>query len=178
MRSLALGAIAAAIVAAAPASSALAFCTNPNALGVSRVITLDTTHGLEVGRNEFHHTLALQPKEVVLTFDDGPDPKYTPQILSILERYHVPGTFFVIGENGVSNRGLLERIIASGSEIGNHSYTHPNMADMSDTGARLELNATQRLIEAYTGRSTRLFRAPYFGDAEPTTPDEIGRAHV
>ncbi|MFX5922362.1 polysaccharide deacetylase family protein, partial [Acinetobacter baumannii] len=55
----------------------------------------------------------------------------------------------------------------------NHSYTHPNMADTSATGIRLELNATQRLIEAYTGRSTRLFRAPYFGDAEPTTPDEL-----
>jgi cellulose synthase/poly-beta-1,6-N-acetylglucosamine synthase-like glycosyltransferase len=60
-----------------------------------------------------------------------------------------------------------------GNEIGNHSYTHPNMADTSATGIRLELNATQRLIEAYTGRSTRLFRAPYFGDAEPTTADEL-----
>lgn len=117
-------------------------------------------------------------KEIALTFDDGPDPRYTPQILSVLERYHVPGTFFVIGENGVENRGLLQRIIADGSEIGNHSYTHPNMADVSDTGIRLELNATQRLIEAYTGRSTRLFRAPYFGDAEPTTPDELGPALI
>lgn len=117
-------------------------------------------------------------KEIALTFDDGPDPRYTPQILSVLEHYHVPGTFFVIGENGVQNRGLLQRIIADGSEIGNHSYTHPNLADVSDTGVRLELNATQRLIEAYTGRSTRLFRAPYFGDAEPTTPDELGPALI
>lgn len=117
-----------------------------------------------------------RPKQIALTFDDGPDPRYTPQILSILERYHVPGTFFVIGENGVQNRSILQRILADGSEIGNHSYTHPNMAEVSDTGNRLELNTTQRLIEAYTGRSTRLFRAPYFGDAEPTTPDELGPA--
>ena len=117
-------------------------------------------------------------KQIALTFDDGPDPRWTPMILSVLERYHVPGTFFVIGENGVENRKILQRQVADNDEIGNHSYTHPNMADVSDTGIRLELNATQRLIEAYTGRSTRLFRAPYFGDAEPTTPDELGPALI
>lgn len=119
-----------------------------------------------------------RPKLVALTFDDGPDPTWTPQILGILEKYHVPGTFFVIGENGVGNRGLLRRMVADGDEIGNHSYTHPNMANSTPTGIKLELNATQRLIEAYTGRSTRLFRAPYFGDAEPTTADELDPALV
>jgi cellulose synthase/poly-beta-1,6-N-acetylglucosamine synthase-like glycosyltransferase/peptidoglycan/xylan/chitin deacetylase (PgdA/CDA1 family)/spore germination protein YaaH len=114
-----------------------------------------------------------QARRVALTFDDGPDPKWTPQILSILEEYHVPATFFVIGENGVANRGLLEREIRDGDDIGNHTYTHPNLAQESPTGVNLELNFTQRLIEAYTGRSLRLFRAPYFGDAEPTTPDEL-----
>jgi cellulose synthase/poly-beta-1,6-N-acetylglucosamine synthase-like glycosyltransferase/peptidoglycan/xylan/chitin deacetylase (PgdA/CDA1 family)/spore germination protein YaaH len=115
-------------------------------------------------------------KEVALTFDDGPDPKWTPQILSILEQYKVPGTFFIIGENGVANRGILQRIVRDGFELGNHSYTHPNMALESGAGVNLELNTTQRLVEAYTGRSLRLFRAPYFGDAEPTTADEIGPA--
>ncbi|MBS0255758.1 MAG: glycosyltransferase [Proteobacteria bacterium] len=115
-------------------------------------------------------------KLVALTFDDGPDPKWTPQILTILEQYKVPGTFFIIGENGVANRGILERIVRDGYELGNHSYTHPNMALESSPGVNLELNTTQRLVEAYTGRSLRLFRAPYFGDAEPTTADEIGPA--
>jgi len=114
-----------------------------------------------------------RPKLVSLTFDDGPDPVWTPKILSILERYHVPATFFIVGENAVTNRALMERMIADGDEIGNHSYTHPNMAEERTAGTLLELNATQRLIEAFTGRSTRLFRAPYFGDAEPTTPDEL-----
>ena len=90
----------------------------------------------------------------------------------------MPGTFFVIGENAVNEPGLLRRMADDGFEIGNHSYTHPNMAEISRFGTRLELNATQRLIEAYTGRSTRLFRAPYFGDAEPTTADELGPAYV
>ncbi|MBW8783411.1 MAG: glycosyltransferase [Novosphingobium sp.] len=117
-------------------------------------------------------------KLVSLTFDDGPDPVWTPQILSILERFHVPATFFIIGENAVSNRDLLRRIVRDGDEIGNHTYTHPNLAEMPDAGVSLELNATQRLIEASTGRSTRLFRAPYFGDAEPTTADELGPAEI
>ena len=112
-------------------------------------------------------------KMVALTFDDGPDPVWTAQILSILEHYRVPASFFIVGENGVANRQLLQRMVADGYEIGNHSYTHPNMADDSETGIKLELNATQRLIQAYTGRSTHLFRAPYFGDAEPTTADEL-----
>ena len=115
-------------------------------------------------------------KQVALTFDDGPDADWTPKVLSILERYHVPATFFIVGEAGVDNRGLLQRMVADGDEIGNHSYTHPNMANEAEMGIKLELNATQRLIEAYTGHSTRLFRAPYFGDAEPTTADELGPA--
>jgi len=114
-----------------------------------------------------------RPGMVAITFDDGPDPVWTPKILDILEAKKVPATFFVIGENAVTQPGLLNRILAGGSELGNHSYTHPNMAHVSDTGIQFELNTTQRLIEAYTGHSMRLFRAPYFGDAEPTTTDEL-----
>ncbi|MDO7836804.1 glycosyltransferase [Sphingobium sp. HBC34] len=117
-----------------------------------------------------------RPKQVALTFDDGPDPVWTPPILDILKAAHVPATFFVIGENAMMHPGLLRRIVAQGSEIGNHSYTHPNLAQVWDRGVSLELNSTQRLVEAYTGRAMRLFRAPYFGDAEPTTADEIGPA--
>jgi cellulose synthase/poly-beta-1,6-N-acetylglucosamine synthase-like glycosyltransferase/peptidoglycan/xylan/chitin deacetylase (PgdA/CDA1 family)/spore germination protein YaaH len=114
-----------------------------------------------------------RPGYVALTFDDGPDGYWTPRILDILKKEDVPGTFFVIGENAVSHPGLLNRIIAQGGELGNHSYTHPNMALASPRGTNIELNATQRLIEAYTGRGTRLLRLPYFGDAEPTTDDEL-----
>ncbi|GFE74808.1 glycosyltransferase [Novosphingobium sp. TCA1] len=124
-----------------------------------------------------HRTGAL-PKKLALTFDDGPDPTWTPRILSILEQYHVPGTFFMVGENALTNRDLVKRITADGDEIGNHSYTHPNMAEEAATGIGLELNATQRLIEATTGHSIRLFRAPYFGDAEPTTADELVPAAI
>jgi len=116
------------------------------------------------------------PKLLALTFDDGPDPTWTPKILAELEAAHVPGTFFVIGENALGSPGLLKRIVADGFELGNHTYTHPNLANAGPRQTALEINATQRLVEAYTGRSMTLFRAPYFGDAEPTTPDELGPA--
>lgn len=116
------------------------------------------------------------PRRLALTFDDGPDPAWTPRILDALEAAHVPATFFVIGENALQHPGLLRRMVADGDEIGNHSYTHPNLANTSAAQTRLELNATQRLVEAYTGHRMTLFRAPYFGDAEPTTADELGPA--
>lgn len=121
---------------------------------------------------------ANDPSAIALTFDDGPDPDYTPRILDILAAKHAVGTFFVVGENALEHPEILRRMVRDGNEIGNHSYTHPNLAEVSATGTKLELNATQRLLEAYTGRSTRLFRAPYFGDAEPTTADELGPAEI
>ena len=119
---------------------------------------------------------AADPKLLALTFDDGPDSTWTPRILDELEKAKVPATFFVIGENALQHPQLLNRIIAGGGEIGNHTYTHPNLATASAEATRLELNATQRMVEAYTGRTMTLFRAPYFGDAEPTTADELGPA--
>ncbi|WP_420141570.1 glycosyltransferase [Sphingomonas sp.] len=115
-----------------------------------------------------------RPGLVALTFDDGPDPRWTPPILDILKAQHVPATFFMVGENAVTERRLLQREIDEGHEVGSHTYSHPNLAAASDRETRLELNANQRLFQAFTGRSLRLFRAPYFGDAEPTTSDEIG----
>ncbi|MCM3873468.1 MAG: glycosyltransferase [Pyrinomonadaceae bacterium] len=114
-----------------------------------------------------------QPGLVALTFDDGPDPLWTPRILEILKQENVPATFFIIGSNGQANPGLLTRIVDEGHDIGNHTYSHPNLGAVPGQITDLELNATQRLIESVTGRATILFRPPYFGDAEPTTPDEV-----
>ncbi|MFL6726866.1 MAG: glycosyltransferase [Sphingomicrobium sp.] len=114
-----------------------------------------------------------RPGLVALTFDDGPDARWTPRILDILKEMHVPATFFIVGENALTERGLLERMIREGHEVGSHTYTHPNLATADKTRTLFELNATQRLFQAFTGRTLKLFRAPFFGDAEPTTADEI-----
>ncbi|MBL0241626.1 MAG: glycosyltransferase [Chloracidobacterium sp.] len=114
-----------------------------------------------------------KPGKIALTFDDGPDPVWTPKILDILKQENVKATFFILGENGQTNPDIVKRIVAEGQTIGNHSFTHPNLGEVPRAVTDLELNATQRLIESLTGHSTRLFRAPYFGDAEPRTPDEV-----
>jgi peptidoglycan/xylan/chitin deacetylase (PgdA/CDA1 family) len=114
-----------------------------------------------------------RPGLVALTFDDGPDPAWTPRILDVLKQEHVPASFFIIGEYGQTNPALVRRIVAEGHDVGNHTFTHPNMGEIPGRVSDLELNATQRLIESLTGRSTRLFRPPYFGDAEPQTPNEL-----
>ena len=118
----------------------------------------------------------LKQGHLALTFDDGPDAKWTPQVLKILREEKVPATFFVIGEKAISHPALLRQMVHDGDQIGNHSYTHPDMSKVSPEWARVELNSTQRVVEAYTGRSMRLLRAPYFGDAEPTTENELGPA--
>ncbi len=114
-----------------------------------------------------------KPYDVVLTFDDGPDGTYTAPILDVLEQYKVPGTFFVIGENAISHPGLIRREYSDGDEIGNHTFTHPDIGNVSDTRAALEIDSTQRAIESIVGRSTLLFRPPYNADVEPTTADEV-----
>jgi poly-beta-1,6 N-acetyl-D-glucosamine synthase len=111
--------------------------------------------------------------QVILTFDDGPDPNYTPQVLDILKKEKVPASFFIVGIQAENNLPLLKRIYREGHEIGNHTFTHPNIATVSTDRAGTEMEATRLLIEAVTGRSTVLFRAPYNADAEPTKEEEL-----
>ena len=112
-------------------------------------------------------------KKVILTFDDGPDPTYTPQVLKILKEEHVPGTFFIVGVMAEQNIPLLKEIYDDGYEIGNHTFFHPDLSKVSQTRVIFELNATRKLIECVTGRSTILFRAPFNADAEPQVRAEV-----
>jgi cellulose synthase/poly-beta-1,6-N-acetylglucosamine synthase-like glycosyltransferase/peptidoglycan/xylan/chitin deacetylase (PgdA/CDA1 family) len=120
------------------------------------------------------HSAGEGPEKVLaLTFDDGPDDRFTPQILDILKSRQVPATFFVVGSQAERLPGLLKRTYADGHEIGNHTYSHPNLAATSLERTRLELNATQRIIQHAVGVSTILFRPPYHADTEPQTPEEV-----
>ncbi|HEY8690590.1 MAG TPA: glycosyltransferase [Chitinophagaceae bacterium] len=118
--------------------------------------------------------------KLILTFDDGPSDEYTPKILDILEKEKIPATFFIVGLAAESNIPVLQRINRDGFEIGNHTFTHHNIARMSLARADIEMKATRLLIESITGRSTILFRAPYNADSEPHTYEElepIARSH-
>ncbi|WP_459500664.1 glycosyltransferase [Bacillus sp. C1] len=112
-------------------------------------------------------------KQVVLTFDDGPDPKYTPEILDILKEQKIKAAFFILGENAQLNPSIVKRIYDEGHEIGNHTFKHPNVADTSLLRTKVELNTTQRLIQEITGHSTVLFRPPYEADVELESSNEI-----
>ncbi len=111
--------------------------------------------------------------KLVLTFDDGPDPSYTPKILDILSKYHVPATFFLVGINAENNIPIVKREFKEGHEIGNHTFTHPNIAKVSTKRAILEMESTRLLIECITGHSTIMFRAPYNADFEPEKWEEL-----
>ncbi len=112
-------------------------------------------------------------KKIALTFDDGPSAKHTGQILDILNQYHVPSTFFVVGMNAKQYPDLLRRIVDEGHEIGSHTFTHPNISKVSPKQLQFELNATERLLESHLGRKALLFRPPYAEDMEPDTVQQI-----
>jgi cellulose synthase/poly-beta-1,6-N-acetylglucosamine synthase-like glycosyltransferase/peptidoglycan/xylan/chitin deacetylase (PgdA/CDA1 family) len=120
-----------------------------------------------------YHQGAGQPHQVALTFDDGPDPKWTPRVLDILKAAKLKAAFFLVGANAEKYPRLVRRIVAEGHEIGNHTYYHPNLALAWPEHVRLELNATQLLLETITGRSTTLFRPPYAADTSPSKITEL-----
>jgi peptidoglycan-N-acetylglucosamine deacetylase len=113
------------------------------------------------------------PNEVALTFDDGPDPQWTPEILDVLKNEHASATFFLIGIQADKFSGLAKRIYEDGNTIGNHTFTHPDVSSISSRYMRLELNLTERLFASLMGIRTTLLRPPYAIDEEPDTADEV-----
>jgi len=117
------------------------------------------------------------PGEVALSFDDGPDPAWTPKILDILKRKNVKGAFMVIGSEAQENVGILQRMVREGNEIGNHTYTHPDISEISPRQLQLELNLTERLFASKLGIQPLYFRPPYDIDEEPDTDDQAEPAY-
>jgi cellulose synthase/poly-beta-1,6-N-acetylglucosamine synthase-like glycosyltransferase/peptidoglycan/xylan/chitin deacetylase (PgdA/CDA1 family)/spore germination protein YaaH len=113
------------------------------------------------------------PNRVAITFDDGPDPEWTPKILDVLKREHASATFFLIGIQADKFADLTSRIYSEGHEIGNHTFTHPDISNISHSFMRLELNLTERLFASRLGMRTLLFRPPYSIDQEPDTEDQV-----
>ncbi|MES2310384.1 MAG: glycosyltransferase [Verrucomicrobiota bacterium] len=124
------------------------------------------------------HEGADFPNKVALTFDDGPDAKWTPKILDVLKDKNVKATFFVLGSKVEAEPELLQRIYNEGHEIGSHTYTHSNLRLAPREQIILELNATQRMIESVIDRSTILFRPPYQADARPKSIQDLTAVQV
>ncbi len=111
-------------------------------------------------------------KKVAISFDDGPDPKWTPKILDILKSKNVKGSFMMIGAQAEENVGLMKRVVHEGHEIGNHTFTHPDISEISPRQLYLELNLTERLFASKLGIQPLYFRPPYSIDQEPDTDDQ------
>ncbi len=100
-------------------------------------------------------------KLIALTFDDGPDGKYTPQILDILKEYNAKATFFVVGPQIAKNPDVARRIIEEGHTIGNHSWSHSDLTKLSEKNLKAEIEKTQQAVVKATGIAPVLVRAPY-----------------
>ncbi|OKI73922.1 bifunctional polysaccharide deacetylase/glycosyltransferase family 2 protein [Micromonospora sp. CB01531] len=130
-------------------------------------------------------TRRLAPRTLALTFDDGPDPRWTPQVLDVLRRHHARATFFVVGARVNEHPELVRRILAEGHEIGSHTFTHADVGNMPGWRAKAELAWTRNAIAGATGREVTLFRPPFSSTpAALTRPlydalrDAAGSGHV
>jgi len=107
-----------------------------------------------------------RPGELALTFDDGPNPAFTPQLLDILARYNVRATFFMVGRYAQAQPALVRQMIAAGHQIGNHSWDHINLAFASARSINEQLTRTSQTLEQISGAPIRYFRPP-FGARRP-----------
>ena len=114
-----------------------------------------------------------QQKKVAITFDDGPDPTWTPKVLDVLKRHGAKATFFLIGDEVQDFPGIAKRIFNEGHEIGNHTFTHPDVSNIKRQYFELELNVTERLFESKLGVKPVFMRPPYAIDEAPDTADQV-----
>jgi peptidoglycan/xylan/chitin deacetylase (PgdA/CDA1 family) len=157
-------AFAVALLSLAPARAAEC---GPDALGVSRIEKVGTQGGLEVGWKTYRDTLPLADHEVILTFDDGPDPKTTPAILDALKAQCVRATFFAIGRNADEHPNLMRREVEEGHNVAYHTYTHPQptLRYMTPQAARADILKGMIAVE----------RAAYGQDFSKGEPDDLSK---
>ena len=142
-----------------PPGVALSGCPgNPNALGISRVVEIDTTGGPGFGFEHFKDHDFLRANEVVLTFDDGPWPKNTPAVLEALAAHCLKATFFPIGEHAMWHPEILKQVAAAGHTIGTHTWSHPDLTKKSFAEAKDEIEKGVSAVHLAVGGPT----APFF----------------
>ncbi len=164
-------------VTAAPCPS------NPDALGTERIITVGAQTTPRVGRKHFVTTLPLAPKEVVLTFDDGPWPGTTGRVLDALRHECVKATFFLLGRNAAANPTLVQRELAEGHIVAHHTFSHPLLSHMPLAAAEAEIDRGIAAVEtALYGRPgtapvTPFFRFPGFASS-PALLERLARRGI
>jgi len=155
----------------------------PDALGTARVLTVDPAATPAVGRKHFPATLPLGPKEVVLTFDDGPWPGTTDAVLAALRNECVHASFFMLGRNAAAHPLLAKKVLAEGHTVAHHTYAHPLLSHMSLQRAEAEIDrgiaAVETAVYGRTGEAPRtpFFRFPGFASS-PALLDRLARRRI
>jgi peptidoglycan/xylan/chitin deacetylase (PgdA/CDA1 family) len=156
------------LAAIAAGGARAAECANPDVLGTAREVAVSPAQFPRVGRIHFDRTLPLAPKEVVLTFDDGPMPPTTLRVLEALRRECVKATFFLIGRNAAAHPEIVRRIQADGHTVAHHSYSHPMLSRLSPDKAEADIERGIAAVEAALGgkgEPARFFRFPFFASS-------------
>lgn len=146
------------VVAIASWQLSLSYVLRPASVTTGKVVAIEPGPPLP---HHFNRPDCSQQPCLALTFDDGPNPQTTPQILDILEQEHVRATFFVVGSRVPGQEALLRRMYQNGNEIGNHSWSHPNLTKLSPEQIAQQVNKTQQAVVAAGVPAPHLFRPPY-----------------
>ena len=174
-------AVTASIVLASAAAAAE--CPRRDALGTSRVLTVDPAAFPRVGLKSFPQTLPLEDREVVITFDDGPWPRTTSRVLAALAHECVRATFFLIGRPASARPEMVRALAAQGHTVGHHTWTHHNLKSMKPDNAAAEIDKGIAAVEmalhgkATTTPSTPFFRYPFFA-MTPATLENLQRRGI
>ena len=157
-------ALALAVTIAASAAQAQVRCAgNADALGTERVLQVDAATTPRVGRKHFPQTLPLAPKEVVLTFDDGPEPRTTARVLDALNRECVRASFFLLGRSALAHKEMARRELAEGHTVAHHTFAHPLLDRMPVEKAVSEIERGFAAVDtALYGEASRTPATPFF----------------
>ncbi len=173
--------IVALIFLAAPAAAVATSCPgNPDALGTARDLAVDPDKTRAVGRKHFPQTLPLAPKEVVLTFDDGPWPGTTDGVLAALRQQCVKATFFLLGRNAAAHPDLVKKIATDGHTIGHHTFSHPLLPHLSLAAAGADIDKGIAAVQTALGQpdaAAPFFRFPGFASS-PALLKLMGDRHM
>jgi peptidoglycan/xylan/chitin deacetylase (PgdA/CDA1 family) len=170
----------AALTAAAPVTSPQKACANPDALGVSRVVEIDTSGGPGFGFEHFKQLDFLEPKEVVLTFDDGPWPGNTPAVLKALDDECTKAVFFPIGKHATYHPEILRQVLAAGHTVGAHTWSHANLngKKITEQAAKDEVEKGFSAVKFALGTNpSPFFRFPQL-EHNPQTMAYLGSRNV
>ena len=145
----------------APNTASVGCANNPNALGLTRIVEVDTTGGPGFGFEHFKEHDFLRAKEVVLTFDDGPWPNNTPAVLAALAAHCIKATFFPIGKHATWHPEILKQVAAAGHSIGTHTWSHADLSKKSKEEATREIEMGASAVRmAVAGPTAPFFRFP------------------